>query len=609
MVPEAIMILEEMPLTANGKVDRKRLPEVKDGGRQSEQEYAGARTPVEEIVIGIFEEVLKAEGVGRKDDFFEIGGHSLLAMQVVSRVRNVFRVEIGVVSVFEDPTVEGLAQRIEEALKFGEKQEAPPLVRAPRNERPPLSFSQQRLWFLDQLMQYHPVCNVPGAVRLQGRLDFKVLERVINEIVRRHEILRTRIDVEEGEPVQVITEWEPRRLEVKDLRSLPPEEREEEVRKITIEEAVAGFDLGRGPLLRVKLLKLEEEDHALLFTLHYIVSDAWSVEKLVRELGKLYEAVSKGQESPLQELEIQYADYAYWQRQYLTGAVLEKSLAYWKKQFVETLPSLDLPVDHPRRAVFSHQGKSKSFLLPIKLDESLREMSRREGVTLSMVLLAAFKTLLYRYTAQEDIIISVAIANRIRTEIAPLIGPFVNMLPLRTNLGGNPKFKELLRQVKEVMLGGYLYQDLPFEKLIEGIKSENATKEMFLHNIAFGLQNPRWEDLSINGIQIKPLVSEQEITRFDLGLWITAGRKETQVCWTYRKDLFEEGTVIRIHNHFEMLLFNIIDRPDARLLSIEILSRAKTRLSHKEQSELEESNRRKLMLVKRKGINLPTEPA
>jgi amino acid adenylation domain-containing protein len=609
MIPEAILLLEEIPLTANGKVDRKKLPDVKDGGGRPEQEYMMTRTPIEEILLGVFEEVLKVERVRREDNFFDLGGHSLLAMQVVSRVRKVFGVEIGVVSIFEEATVEGLAQRIEEAMEAEAKREAPPLVKAPRNERRMLSFAQQRLWFWDQLTQNQPAYTVSVAVRLEGGLDLKVLEKVVNEIVRRHEVLRTRIDIEERAPIQVIEEWKPRKLEVKDLRNFDLEVKGEAVGRIIREEAGAGLDLRRGPLLRVKVLKLDVEQHVLLFTMHRIIGDTWSVQKLTREVVEIYEAMSNGLGSPLPELEIQYADYAYWQRQYLTGDMLEKRLAYWKKRLAGKLPRLDLPVDHARPSGYSHRVKTKSFSLPVELGQSLRRLGRREGVTLSMVLLAAFKTLLYRYTAQEDIIVGTEIADKLRREVIPLIGPFVNMLPMRTNLGGNPKFRELLRRVKEVVLEGYVYQNLPFEKLIEDIKLESAVKDLSLFKVAFGAQSAQRVDLNTTSIKIEPLAAEHGLVNFDLGLWVIEGGNGIQVRWVYHDDLFEEGTIIRMQNHFEALLFNVVDRPDARILSIKVSSRMKPGLSHKEQSDLNDFKSRKLKSVERKGINLPTEPS
>jgi len=283
MVPTAFVILESLPMTPSGKINRRALPapERREG---NEGAYVAPRTAIEEIVVGIFEEVLKQDRVSVSDNFFEIGGHSLLATQVVSRVRNAFEVEIGVRSIFEEPTVEGLGRRIEEAMRAGEKDEAPPLVRVSRSERLPLSFAQQRLWFLDQLAPNNPFYNIPGAVRLEGRLDLEAIERMINEIVRRHEVLRTRIEVEEGEPVQVIDEWKPCRLEIEDLTSVPRDERAEEVKRIARKEAGTGFNLSRGPLLRVKVLELEEEERVALFTMHHIVSDGWSMEILSREV-------------------------------------------------------------------------------------------------------------------------------------------------------------------------------------------------------------------------------------------------------------------------------------------------------------------------------------
>jgi acyl carrier protein len=603
--------LEEIPTTANGKIDRKRLPTVEGTGRSSEQEYVAARTPVEEIVVGIFEEVLKVDRVGREDDFFELGGHSLLATQAVSRVRTAFGVEIGVRSVFEEPTVKGLARRVEEVIRAREQVDIlPPVIvfrEGQQGAKPPLSFAQHWLWSIYEYETDTTVYNIPGAVRLEGKFDLEALERSVNEIVRRHEALRTRFEVEAGAPVQVIDEWKPRELEITDLTGLSREARDEEVIRVAREEAERRFDLRRGPLLRVKALKLEEEEHVLLFTMSHIVSDAWSIGRLARELSALYEATSNGQSSPLPELEIQYADYAYWQRQYLTNVALDKRLAYWKKQLGGSLSALKLPVDRPRPLVSSDRGGTKSFSLPAELTRSLIGLSKSEGVTLSMVMLAAFKTLLYKYTAQEDIIVGAAVLNKPQEVMEPLIGFFVNMLPMRTDLSGNPRFRELLTRVREVTLDGYIYSDLPFEKLIDDIQSDSAAEQMPLFNVAFGTQDAQWEDLRISGIKVKPMIIEQGMTRFDLALWITESNEGMQARWNYRKDLFEEKTVVRAHNHFENLLFNIVDRPDDRLLSLKISSRTENKLSHQEQIDVEDSNSRKLMSVKRKSINLPTE--
>jgi len=608
MAPDAINVVKEMPLTENGKIDRKKLSMLQDEAKEGGRENMAWKTPVEELVVGIFEEVLKVERIGRDDNFFDMGGHSLLATQVASRVREVCGVDIGVKSIFEEPTAGGLARRIEEAMRRGEKSEAAPLARVSREEGAPLSFAQQRLWFIQQLELNNAGYNCPGATRLEGRLNLEALERSVNEIVRRHEVLRTRIEVEAGAPVQVIESWRPRMLEVEDLSRLGMEEREEEARRIAKEEARTGFDLRRGPLMRVKVLRLAEEEHVVLFTMHHIVSDAWSLGVLVREICALYGAFSQGQGSPLPELEIQYADYAYWQRQYLTGAVLEKHLTYWKQQLGGTLPSLELPVDHPRPSIPSYRGATVSFSLSAALSKSLKSLSRQEGVTMFMLTLAAFKTLLHRYTAQEDIIIGTSAENRNRTEIEPLIGFFVNTLPLRTNLSGNPRFRELLRRVKEVALGGYTHQDLPFEKLVEELQPERSVRQMPLFNVAFGVQNAPGEDLKLRDIKIKPMITEQEGVRFDLAIWVTDGLEEMEVSWIYSMDLFEEETVRQMHDNFETLLFSIVDRPDARLANLDISPQAETGLSYKEQDEWEDSEPGQPISTKRRGVNLYTEP-
>jgi acyl carrier protein len=427
MTPDAIVVLEEMPLTANGKIDRKKLPPAKDAGRQLEQKYVGARTPVEEMLAGIFGEALEVDQVGIHDNFFEIGGHSLLATQVISRVRNVFGVDVELRNIFEEPTVERLGRRVAEAVKSGEKNDAPPLIRiereGPGSFRAPLSFAQQRLWFLDQLVPNNPFYNCPRAMRLNGKLDLETLESVINEVVRRHEALRTRFEVDAGAPVQLIEEWKPRRLEVEDLTSLPKEEREAAAMRIAKVEAATGFDLGRGPLLRVKVLKMEEDEHVVLYTMHHIVTDGWSMGVLIREVGLLYEAYSAGEPSPLENLEIQYADYAVWQRNWLQGEALERQLSYWRKQLAGLEP-LMLPSDYPRPALAAYRGASSGFGISEELSQELKALSRREGVTMFMTLLAAFKTLLRRYSGQDDIVVCSAIANRTRAETEALIGFF-----------------------------------------------------------------------------------------------------------------------------------------------------------------------------------------
>jgi len=359
--------------------------------------------------------------------------------------------------------------------------------------------------------------------------------------------------------------------------------------------------------MRLRVLELEREEHIVVLTMHHIVSDAWSIGVLVREMGALYEAISAGETSLLPELEIQYADYAVWQRKYLAGTVLEEHLGYWKKQLSGKLPVLDLPVDHLRPPVPSYRGAAKSFTLSIELFQSLRILCRQERVTLFMLLLAAFKTLLYKYTAQEDIIVGTAVANRSRVEVEPLIGFFVNMLPLRTDLSGNPGFTELLKRVRDVAIGGYAHQDMPFEKLVKEIQPERTVREMPLFNVAFGVQNAPEEELKLNGIEVRPIVTEQGDARYDLTLWVREGIQGLRVNWTYSKDLFEEGTIVRMHNHFETLLSSIIDRPDARLSILEISDGAETGPAHNELDGPKGHDNGTLMPIRRRGTKLPTQ--
>jgi amino acid adenylation domain-containing protein len=565
MAPDAILLLEEMPLTANGKIDRKRLPSLKDAGRQIGQKYVAPLTPIEEIVAGVFGEVLKLDRVGREDNFFELGGHSLLATQVISRVRNTFGVEIGVGSIFEIATAEGLASRIEEAIKAGETEKAPPLVRADREGPLPLSFAQQRLWFLDQLVPNNPFYNCPGGIMLEGRLDVEALERSINEIVKRHEILRTRIEVESDEPRQVIDEWQYRRLEVEDLTGLPQEEREEKARRIAREEGKTGFDLSRGPLLRVKVLKFGEEEQVVLFTMHHIVSDEWSMGILSSEVGELYRAYSRGESSPLAELPIQYADFAVWQRNWLQGEALENHLDYWKRQLQGELPVLALPIDKPPPAVPRRRGALYSHLLPGALADSLKALSLKQGCTLFMTLMAAFKTLMYYLTGQTDIIVGTDIANRNRAQTEKLIGFFVNQLVLRTQLSGDYSFEELARKVRATTLGAYAHQDLPFEKLVETINPDRDENLTPLFQVKMALQNTPGGELDLPGLTLSPIATVIETAKFDLLLDLCDTGRSLSASLQYNADLFEERTPARIMRRFQTLLKHIVDRPDAML--------------------------------------------
>jgi amino acid adenylation domain-containing protein len=566
MTPEAIVVLEEMPITSNGKIDRKRLPVVQSALRPSEEKFIAPRTPSEEILVGIFEEILNLRKVGIHDNFFEIGGHSLLATRVISRVRSTFEVEIGIKKIFEAPTAANLAEVLDTALAGDDFERSPKISKRDPSISVPLSFAQQRLWFIDQLDPGNAAYNCSRSVRLEGRLDLKTLESVINEIVRRHESLRTRFEIRDGKPVQIIDEWIKRRLEIEDLTGQSEGEREEQAAQIARKDADTGFDLSRGPLFKVKILKLDEERHIAIFTAHHIVSDGWSMGVLVREVYALYEALREGGSSPLPDLEIQYGDYAVWQRSWLQGETLERQLGYWMRQLEGAPRTLNLPTDHPRPPVQTYRGGRRSLSLSADLATKLRDFSRSQKATMFMTLLAGFQALLYRYTWQEDIVIGAGIANRNRIETEPLIGFFINMLALRTNFSGDPTFIELAAQAREVSLGAYAHQEVPFDLLVEKLQPKRDLSRTPLFQVVFVLQNTPLEPLELPGINVIPLENESNNTHFDLMLSMGETSQGLIGVLEYNLDLFEPSTVDRMLKTYALLLEAMVFNPDRRIL-------------------------------------------
>ncbi|HEU4795979.1 MAG TPA: amino acid adenylation domain-containing protein, partial [Pyrinomonadaceae bacterium] len=386
MVPNIFISLEELPLTPNGKIDRKALPDPSVARQEESREYVAPRNAVEEVLAGIWSEVLKVDQVSVHENFFELGGHSLLATQVISRVRETFKIELPLMKLFDQPTVAGFATNVEVELSKAAGLTAPPIERVSREEPLPLSFAQQRLWFIDQLQPGSAAYNTPTAVRLTGKLNLEVTRRTFTEVVRRHEALRTTFAARDGQPVQVVHEPGAFEIPITDLSELPDEERDERLKALVLAEAQRPFDLQVGPLLRVSFLRLAEEDHVALFTMHHIVSDGWSIGILVKEVAALYGAYLKGEESPLPELPVQYGDFAAWQRNWLQGEVLERQLGYWTERLRGAPPALELPTDRPRPTVMTQRGAQHGFRLSHELSRGLQELSRREGVTLFMVL-------------------------------------------------------------------------------------------------------------------------------------------------------------------------------------------------------------------------------
>ncbi|MBD0340904.1 MAG: AMP-binding protein, partial [Microcoleus sp. Co-bin12] len=435
----------------------------------------------------------------------------------------------------------------------------------------PTSFAQQRLWFIDQFEPENPFYNLPAAVLLKGRLNVVVLELSFKEIVRRHEALRTTFATVDGQPMQVVGQKFNFGLQVLDLQQLPETEREEKVKQLAAEEASKPFDLTKGPLLRASLLQLDAEEYVLLLTLHHIIFDGWSIGVFLQELAALYEAFSIGKPSPLPELSIQYADFAIWQREWLAGERLQTQLNYWKKQLSGAPPLLELPADRPRPPVQTYRGAKESFLIPRTLRSALKKLSRQENVTLFMTLLAAFKTLLYRYTGQADIPVGSPIANRNRAEIQGLIGFFVNNLVLRTDLSGALTFRQLLARIREVSLEAYAHQDLPFEKLVEELQAERNLSYNPLFQVAFVLQTAPVAAESIAGLNLTLLDVENQTAKVDLTLHLEEKQEEISGQFEYSTDLFDAATIYRMAEHFIALLEGITANPDRRIEELPLL--------------------------------------
>ncbi len=573
MEPSAFVFLTELPLTRNGKVNRQALPAPEAGTGDQRQEFTPPRTEIERQLAELWSEVLTIDAFGIDDDFFELGGNSLLGTQLLARIRDTFEVNLSLRSLFEKPTIAGLGAELEEAKQ--EKQDVPGSQIEPvsRDKELPLSFAQQRLWFIHQLDRDSRAYYVRGGIRLRGELNIKALEQSLNEIVRRHEVLRTRFISVEGRPIQVIEPSLKIDLPAIDLRDLPEAEREPRALEIAVAQAERLFDLEQCPLLRVTLIQLGEQDHALAYTLHHIIADHWSMGILINEISMLYMAFSTGAPSPLPELAIQYADFAYWQQQWLQGEMLDKQLSYWKKQLANTPAELKLPTDHPRPAVQTFRGARQSMFVPAEVSGKLHDLSWQEGATLFMTLLAAFQVLLSRYTGQKDIVVGSDIANRNISAIEPLIGFFVNQMVLRTDVSDNPEFVELLQRVRDTCLEAYDHQDLPFEKLVEAVQPERRLNRAPLFQVKFALQNtPQDAALSLRAITLEPFNFDIEAASFDLLLSLTDTGQGIRGIFEYNTDLFEADTIAQFGQHFNRLLESIAVDPSQRVADISFLS-------------------------------------
>ncbi|HEV2704407.1 MAG TPA: condensation domain-containing protein, partial [Pyrinomonadaceae bacterium] len=506
--------------------------------------------------------------VGVEDNFFELGGHSLLATQVVSRLNRAFQIEMPVRRVFESPTVAALARRVEAAVQENRQLVLPPIVRVEREgEALPLSFAQQRLWFLDQLEPESAAYNLPAAIRLTGQLDLSALEQTLNEIIRRHEILRTTFTQVDGDVVQVIHPAASLKMPLDDLSGLAEGARETELERLIAEISRQPFELSQWPLMRVRLIRLSEAEHVVLLVMHHIITDGWSLDVFVRETVVLYEAFRREMPSPLAELPVQYADYAHWQQQWLQGEILEALLSYWQKALAEAPPALHLPTDRPRQGWRSTQGAATSFRLPAALSERLRALSRQEDATLFMLLLAAFQVLLRSYTGQDNIIVGTSIANRRQRELEELIGFFVNTLALNTDLSGAPSFRELLARVREVTLGAYDHQDLPFEKIQEEFQTQGHSGRLNIQ-VFFALLNAPLSALELEGVAVTRLDIDTVNSKFELGLYVMESAAGIGGRLEYSTELYDAATIARLLEDYRTLLEAVGENPEIDIASL-----------------------------------------
>nr|UBH04476.1 NosD [Desmonostoc muscorum CCALA 125] len=571
MIPHAFVMLESLPLTPNGKVDRRALkaPDSREG---LEISFVAPRSPIEEILTQIWTQTLKVDQVGIYDNFFELGGHSLLATQLVSRIRTWFKVELPLREFFARKTVAELAQVIGQLQQQNLELVSPPILPRAENAELPLSYAQQRLWFLDQFEPNSALYNIPMALRLVGTLNQVALEQSLYEIINRHEALRTNFVIVDGKPSQLIqtqTNWT---VTVVDLKHLSTTEQEIATQQLAQQQANQPFDLANQALVRATLIVLSETEHVLSVCMHHIVSDAWSMGVFIQELAALYNAYSQGEPSPLTPLSIQYADFGIWQRNWLQGSVLQTQLSYWQQQLKDAPALLSLPTDRQRPAVHTFAGGHQEFALSVELSNKLTKLSQEQGVTLFMTLLAAFDTLLYRYTGTEDILVGSPIANRNSNEIEGLIGFFVNTLVLRTDLSGDRSFNELLGRVRLMAMDAYAHQDLPFEMLVEVLQPERDLSHTPLFQVMFALQNVPMSEIELADLTISSLPVESATAKFDLFLSIQNTVNGLVGVWEYNTDLFNTSTIERMTGHFVTLLSGIVANPEQRISQLPLLS-------------------------------------
>jgi amino acid adenylation domain-containing protein len=571
MIPSAFVKMEALPLTANGKVDHKALPLPGTSRPALNQTFVAPRGDLEEKIARVWREVLHLDEVGVNDNFFDLGGHSLHAMQVMGRLGDALNLDLPVSNLFEAPTVAQLSAAITACGPQTRSAVPGPAPRKADDLDLPLSFAQQRLWFLHQLQPDMPLYNLPQAVRLSGRLNVGALEKTFKEIVRRHEVLRTTYQMRSGQPAQVISPATGVSIAWRDLTAMTAENRERKLRDAIIAEARKPFALESDLMLRATLLKLAPEEHMLLVTTHHIAADGWSVEVLWKEIASLYGAFLHGSSSPLPDLPIQYADFALWQHDWLKGETLETQLAYWRKQLQGAPALLELPLDRPRAALQTYRGARHPIAIGAELTDSLRALAQAEGCTLFMTLLAGFESLLSRYAGAEDVVVGTVIANRNRPELEKLIGFFANTLVLRTNFSGDPTFREVLQRTRKTTLDAYAHQDLPFERLVEELQPARDRSYHPVFQVMLVLQNVPIPSQPLPGLALVPSDTDTGFSKFDLLLNIVETGAGLSGFIEYSTELFELPTIERMGGHLQTFLQDAVSRPDIELARLRLL--------------------------------------
>ncbi|HVT16315.1 MAG TPA: amino acid adenylation domain-containing protein [Thermoanaerobaculia bacterium] len=611
MVPGDVVALRALPLTSSGKLDWQALPDpaALRPASGSAAPDAAPRTPTEQLLAGIWAEVLGRERVEAGDNFFDLGGHSLAALRVISRVRNDFGVELRVQDLFQAPTIAGLGRQIDAAVRAGQGQAAPPFAHLPRRDGAPLSFAQQRLWFLEQLRPGTALYNIPDALRFHGAFDLPALAAALAEIVRRHEALRTTFPSERGTPRQRIHPPAPLPLPLVDLAALPPAPRAAVAARWIARQARMPFDLTRWPLLRITVLRLRHDQHLVALAVHHIVSDAWSSGVLLREVALLYRAAATGRPAALPPLPYQYGEFAHWQRGWLQGEALAAELAYWRRQLAGAPPLLALPADRPRPALPSFAGATRPVLLPAVQADALRALSRRHGVTLFMTLIAAFAVVLRHQLPAgqgDDVVIGTDFANRNRAETEGLIGFFINQAAVRSDLSGDPACGELLARVRAVLLGAYAHQDVPFDLVVDALGVERSLRHHPLFQVKLFLENTPAAAFRLPGLEVTPLEVHAPLAKLDLTLALWE-KPEGLTGWlNWSTDLFDAPRMARLVRQLTTVAAVMAARPEAKLSELdEILADLTTEERAMEKSQLRDMSFKKWKAVRPQAVTLP----